>query len=206
MDRRGIPAWHGPAWAGTRFCGGTREPGPLTDDGRELLDAMSDFNLVLDLSHMDALAAQQALDRYEGRIVATHANALTLLKGSESNRHLTEAVIAGILERDGVIGVVPYNKFLKPDWVPADGRDPVTLEKLVAHIDYICQMAGDARHVGLGTDFDGGFGWQSVPSGIDTIASLQKLSPMLAERGYTESDVDAILGGNWLSVLQDTLP
>ena len=208
-----LPAWVesgvrmiGPAWAGTRFCGGTREPGPLTDDGRELLEAMAGFNLILDLSHMDALSARQALDLYPGPVAASHSNALALLKGSYSNRHLTDEVIAGILERDGVIGVVPYNKFLKPGWTAAEGKQAVTLAHLAAHIDHICQMAGDARHAGLGTDFDGGFGWASTPSEINTIADLQKLGPLLAERGYSPMDIEAILGGNWLRFLREALP
>jgi len=76
----------------------------------------------------------------------------------------------------------------------------------VAQIDYICQMAGDARHVGLGSDFDGGFGVQSVPRELDTIADLQILAPRLAQRGYTEQDIAAILGTNWLGILKDNLP
>ena len=53
-----LPAWWelglriiGPAWAGTRYCGGTNEPGALTNEGRELLSAMADYNFTLDLSH-----------------------------------------------------------------------------------------------------------------------------------------------------------
>jgi membrane dipeptidase len=73
-------------------------------------------------------------------------------------------------------------------------------------MDYVCQMAGDAYHVGLGSDFDGGFGLQSVPAEIDTIADLRKIIPLLVQKGYTEVDISAILGGNWLTHLQNTLP
>jgi membrane dipeptidase len=73
-------------------------------------------------------------------------------------------------------------------------------------MDYVCQMAGDARHVGIGTDFDGGFGLQSVPLGIDTISDMRKIIPILAQKGYTEADAAAILGNNWLHHLQNTLP
>ena len=76
----------------------------------------------------------------------------------------------------------------------------------IAHIDYICQMAGNALHVGIGTDFDGGRGVQSVPTGIDTIADLRKVIPILSQKGYTDADVTAILGGNWQVYLQGTLP
>ncbi|NOY97950.1 MAG: peptidase M19 [Chloroflexi bacterium] len=196
----------GPAWAGTRYCGGTHDPGPLTDDGRALLAAMADFNFTLDLSHMDEESALQALDLYPGPIIASHGNAAALLPDAPTNRHLTDEVIRGLIERDGVIGVVPYNKFLQVGWVQGNGRQAVTLERLAAHIDHICQMAGDARHVGIGTDFDGGFGLEAVPEGVDSIADLQKLAPLLASRGYSESDVAAILGENFLGHLRENLP
>lgn len=196
----------GPAWAGTRFCGGTREPGGFTPEGYALLESMAEFNLTLDLSHMDEKAALQALETYPGPIIATHANALALLKGTSSNRHLTDQVIQGLLERGGTIGVVPLNMFLVPGWKVTDGRAGITLEHLAGHIDYICQMAGDATHVGIGSDFDGGYGVQSVPGDIDTIADLRKLIPILSQKGYTEADIAAILGGNWLVHLQNSLP
>ncbi len=196
----------GPAWVGTRFCGGTHEPGGLTAEGYALLDRMAELHLTLDISHMDEKAALQALDSYSATIVASHANALALLKGSNSNRHLTDEVLQGLLERDGVIGIIPANNFLQPDWRETGGRPVVTLEQYVAQIDYVCQLAGDARHVGIGTDFDGGFGLQSVPSEIDTIADMRKIIPILRQKGYTESDIAAILGNNWLYHLQNTLP
>ncbi len=203
--RRGVRII-GPAWAGTRFCGGTREPGPLTKEGFALLERMAEVHLTLDLSHMDEEAALQALDEYPGAIIASHANALALLKGSSSNRHLTNRVIQGLLERGGVIGIVAANSFLQPDWNEAGGRDSVSLESFVAQMDYICQMAGNAKHVGIGTDFDGGFGLQSVPRDIDTISDMRKIIPILRQKGYTEDDVAAILGKNWMVHLQNTLP
>jgi membrane dipeptidase len=208
-----LEAWYqrgvriiGPAWAGTRFCGGTGEPGPLTKEGYALLEGMAEFNFTLDLSHMDETAALQALDTYPGPVIASHANALTLLKGTTSNRHLTDRVIEGLLERGGTIGIVPSNYFLKPGWKETGGRAGVKLDALVAQIDYICQVAGNVLHTGIGSDFDGGFGLQSVPSDIDTIADLRKIIPLLLQKGYTEADISAILSGNWLAHLQSTLP
>jgi membrane dipeptidase len=196
----------GPAWAGTRFCGGTHEPGPLTKDGYALLERMTGFRFTLDLSHMDEKAALQAMDTYSGPVIASHANALELLKESNSNRHLTNREIQGLLERGGTIGIVPSNGFLKPNWNETGGRVSVTLDYVTAQIDYICQMAGNALHVGLGSDFDGGFGLQAVPVEVDTIADLRKIIPLLTQKGYTEADISAILGGNWLAHLQNTLP
>jgi membrane dipeptidase len=196
----------GLAWAGTRYCGGTRQPGPLTREGYALLDAMNSLGFALDVSHMDEQAVLQALDDFPGIILASHSNASALLRGLETNRHLPDTVIRGLVERDAVIGVVPYNPFLLPGWKINDGRDKVSLQHLVAHIDHICQIAGDARHVGIGSDFDGGFGLRSVPQEIDTIADLRKLIPLLAEKGYAGSDIKAIMGQNWIEKLRQILP
>jgi membrane dipeptidase len=196
----------GPAWVGTRFCGGTREPGPLTPEGFALLESMAQFGMILDISHMDEQAVLQAFDVYPGPLAATHSNPLALLKDSDTNRFLSDLVLQGLIDRDGVVGIPPYNKFLRWEWEPRHGRDSISLDLVVDHIDYVCQLAGDASHVGIGTDFDGGFGLQSVPGEIDSIADLQKLIPLLKKRGYTVDDTAAIMGDNWLNKIRETLP
>ena len=196
----------GPAWAGTRFCGSTHEPGPLTKEGFALLEGMSSLGFVLDISHMDELAVLQSLDEYPGKLIASHANAKALLHSSEDNRNLTNRVIQGVIERNGIIGVVPFNRFLVNRWKTRDGRECVSLQHLVAHIDHICQLAGNAYHVGIGSDFDGGFGLQKTPIEIDTIADLQKLVPLLNDKGYTETDIEAVLNRNWINLLYSSLP
>jgi membrane dipeptidase len=196
----------GLAWAGTRFCGGTHDPGPLTDAGRDMLEAMAEIGFTLDLSHMDELSARQSLDLYDGPIIASHANAAALLPGYDGNRLPQDDVIKGLINRGGIIGVVPFCAFLKTGWKKGDSRAAITLETLAAHVDHICQMAGDARHVGLGSDFDGGFGLEAVPADIDTIADLQKLAPILEGKGYNDEEVTAILGENWLRHLRSNLP
>lgn len=210
-----LEEWHklgvrliGPAWVGTRYCGGWKEPGPLTSDGKKLLSAMADFNFTLDLSHMDELAAIEALDLYEGPIVGTHANCSALMPNSNTNRHFTDRIIEGIIEHDGVVGVVPFNTYLKVGWLRDKGhsRAEVPLQTLVNHIDHVCQIAGDSKHVGIGSDFDGGFGLQSVPPEIESVADFQKLAPLLSQRGYNETDIENILGNNWLTRLKRDLP
>ena len=196
----------GPAWAGNQYCGGTLEPGGFTKEGFVLLDGMADLGFICDLSHLDVIGAREAIDIYEKQVIATHSNATALLKGSESNRHLTDEVISGIIERDGVIGVVPYNAFLVSGWKRGDAREASTMDQVVAHVDYICQMAGDSQHCAFGSDFDGGFGLQSVPIGIESIADLQKFGVMLADKGYQEEDIAAIFGGNWIRMLDSNLP
>lgn len=196
----------GPAWTGNRFCGGTGEPGKLTAAGYELLEAMAELGFVLDLSHMDPPAAMQALDVFPGPVIASHANPLALMPREESNRFLPDELVEALIERDGVVGVVPYNRFLDPNWVRGMRRELVGVEKVAAIIDHICQVAGDAEHVGFGTDFDGGLGWQHVPHQIDTIADLHLLFPLLSDKGYGDPDLAAIFGKNWLGMLQSALP
>jgi membrane dipeptidase len=196
----------GPVWAGTRFCGGSYEPGGFTSEGYALLEVMAGLGYTLDISHMTETAALQALDRYEGPVIATHANARALIKNAQGERQLTDQTIRRLIERGGIMGVLPFNRFLRPDWANSDDRQLVTLRTLAAHIDHICQLAGDALHAGIGTDFDGGFGWPAVPYEINTIADLQKLAPVLAEYGYSDESITNILGNNWRHHLERTLP
>ncbi len=196
----------GLAWASNRFCGGTREPGPLTNEGQELLEHMADFGMILDISHMDQIAARQVLDMYQGQVIATHANVEQLLKRVVNNRHLNDKIITQLIEREGVIGIIPFNNFLDPNWKNRGGRQVVSLEDVIAHIDHICQLAGSARHVGIGSDFDGGFGVEMVPYEIDTIADIPKLIPLLTKKGYNHEDIELIFHGNWLRILANNLP
>lgn len=193
----------GLAWSQTRYSGGTAAPGGLTKLGRELLEVMASFRAVLDVSHMAEKAFFEALDSYDGQIIASHSNPRRFC---DSDRHLSDAMIRRLVERNGVIGVVPYNNFLwQPGQRPARKAD-APLSRVAEVIDHICQIAGSARHVGIGTDFDGGFGAESTPDGLDTVADLLSLAQLLAARGYSQSDVAAILSGNFLSVLRAALP
>jgi membrane dipeptidase len=193
---RGVRAV-GPAWVSTRYAGGTGEPGPLTDLGHELLEVMASFGVALDLSHIAEEAYFQALERYEGpAIVASHSNPRRFCP---SDRGLSDEMIAAMADRNGVIGVVLYNGFLKPGWhIRHNRKDEVCMADVTAAIDHICQVTGSARHVGIGSDFDGGFGYAHIPAELDTVADLLKIGAALGERGYSDEDIAAVLGGNFL--------
>lgn len=193
----------GLAWESTAYAGGTHEPGPITPEGERLLEVMGSLGMILDLSHLAEEAYYQALERYEGVIVASHSNPRRFLPTS---RGLSDDMISLLAERGGVIGVVPYNRFLKPGWQPADGKHSVPLSIAVDAIDHICQVTGSIDHVGIGSDFDGGFGVECAPDGVDTVADLQKIGELLAERGYTQEQVQAVLSDNWLRILNRALP
>jgi membrane dipeptidase len=195
----------GPAWTQTRYSGGTKAPGPLTDLGRALLEVMADLHMVLDLAHMAPEACLEALDRYDGPLFASHANPLRF-RPDRPDRNLSDDLIRRIAERDGAVGIMPYNLFLLPDWRPGERKDAASMDHVIAAIDHVCQITGSARHVGIGSDFDGSFGAASTPAEFETSADLWAIGQALAARGYTPADVGAILGGNFLRILRAGLP
>ncbi len=193
----------GPAWEATRYAGGTGHPGPLTKLGYELLEVMASFNAILDLSHLAEQACMQALDRYEGIIIASHSNPRSF---RNTDRHLTDEAIKRLAEREGVMGIVLYNRFLSDNWTTGDPKSNVPLDVVLSAIDYVCQMTGSSAHVGIGSDFDGGFGLESTPDGLDTVTDLLRIGDGLRAKGYPEADIEAILSGNWLRKLRQALP
>lgn len=191
----------GPAWRGTRYAGGTGAPGGFTDLGKDLLAILGDFNVMLDLSHLAEEAVFEALERYEGVVVATHTNPR---KFRDSDRHFSDEMIRKTAERDGVMGVVLFNTFLSNEWAAGDPRLPLSI--VVDAIDHICQVTGSAAHVGIGSDFDGGFGAESTPLGLDTAGDLLEIARAMRVRGYDEAAINAIMSGNFLRKLRECLP
>jgi membrane dipeptidase len=164
---------------------------------------MSGLNMILDLSHLAEESYFQAAEAYDGVAIASHSNPRRFLPTS---RGLSDEMIALLAERDGVVGIVPYNLFLEPGWRRGDRREEVSLAVVADAIDHVCQVTGSHRHVGIGSDFDGGLGLEHVPAEIDTVADLQKLSGLLAGRGYEHQQIADILNGNWLRLLRESLP
>ncbi|MEW5869627.1 MAG: membrane dipeptidase [Chloroflexota bacterium] len=205
-----LPAWHarglrslGPAWRRTRYSGGTGEPGPLTALGKKLLPALAELNMILDLSHLAEAAYLEAVDSYAGPLIASHSNPRRFLP---SDRGLSDEMVRKLVARDGVIGLVLWNRYLDPAWRPNSPPGLVTLETVADAVDYVAQIAGDARHVAIGTDFDGAFGAEAIPEEMDSAADLIKLAETLTGRGYTQEDIEGVLNGNWLRVLRRSLP
>jgi membrane dipeptidase len=193
----------GPAWSRTRYAGGTGEPGGLTAMGKELLEILAGYNVILDLSHLAEEAYLEAIERFQGEaIIASHSNPRRFCN---TDRQLSDEMIRLLAERDGVMGIVPYNFFLSESWYAGRPRHELSLSRVLDAIDHICQMTGSARHVGIGSDFDGGFGLEDIPEEFDTIADLWKIRAGLHERGYAQDDIAAILGGNMIRKLRQVL-
>ena len=151
----------GPAWHATHYAGGTRAPGPLTELGRELMKEMERTGLILDMSHMAEASFFEALDLFHGPVIASHSNCRSIVP---TDRQLSDEMISALVAREGVIGAVLFNKFLQPDWRETGAiKSKVTLSDVMKHIHHMCDLAGDRLHVGIGSDFDGGFGAESIP-------------------------------------------
>jgi len=190
------PTHYGPG----RYAGGTATELGLTDLGAPLLREMDRLGILLDLTHLSDQAFWQALEQYHGLVLASHNNCRALVP---HQRQFSDAQLQAIFERDGVIGAAFDTWMLHPGWVVGQSSNAgITMEAVADHIDHICQLAGNSRHVAIGTDLDGGYGREQSPEDLDTIADLQKLQPILAQRGYTTDDIAAILHGNWLRLLR----
>ena len=188
----------------TRYSGGTTQPGPLTPLGRELLAEIQNEPIILDTSHMAEKSFFEAFDLFHGPVIATHSNCRFLVP---TDRHLSDEMIRAIVKRDGMIGIVIYNKFLNPDW-DKNGRlkERVTLGDVIKHVKHLRDVAGNTNNIGIGSDLDGGFGAESIPAEMDTIADLPKIGDALLEAGFSEDEVTGIMGKNWLRFLSNHLP
>ena len=196
----------GPAWQATRYCGGTKQPGPLTALGRALLPELAQNGLILDVSHMAEASFWQALELWSGPVIASHSNCRALAPTRLADRHLSDAMLKALIERDAVIGSVIFNAFLAAEYQSGDPKTQYGCERLVRHIDRICQLAGNTRHVAIGSDLDGGIGSEDIPHELDSIADMPRIAEALSSANYSPAAITDIMGGNWLRLLARALP
>jgi membrane dipeptidase len=191
----------GLAWKRTRFAGGTKMPGPLTEDGVKLVKKLDRLGAIHDLSHLAEESFWQLLELAEGPVMASHSNCRAIVP---TDRQLSDEMIRATAERRGVIGINFYDKFLLP---PEEvGKRRANLGDVVAHVKHICDLLGDATHVGLGTDMDGGFGREKIPVEIETSADLPRVGDALNEAGFSDLDVERIMSKNWVDFFRGRLP
>jgi len=195
----------GPAHYGRgRYAYGTATDGPIGDAGDALLQQMRRLGILLDVTHLSDASFADAMRVYDGPLLASHHNCRALVPG---DRQLTDDQIRQIVGRGGIIGVALDAWMLYPNWQRGVTRpDVVGLDALADHLDRICHLAGDRRHAAIGTDLDGGFGYEQTPRDLNRYRDLRKLETILADRGYEPADLDAIFHGNWLGFFLEHLP
>ncbi len=187
-----------------QYAFGTGVSGPVNARGLALLDEMERLGVILDVTHLCDVSMAQALDRFGGAVLASHHNCRALVPG---DRQLTDDQIKKLLQRNAVIGTALDAWMLYPGWEKGVTQPEIVgLEAVADHIDHICQIAGNVSNVAIGSDLDGGFGYEQTPHDLTTIADLQKLISILRKRGYEDKDVDAIFHGNWLRLFRRSLP
>lgn len=192
------PAHYGPG----RYANGTDATGGLNAEGKELIKEMQRLNMILDATHLCDDAFWDAMDVFSGPVWASHNNCRALVN---HNRQFSDEMIKELIKRGAVIGGALDAWMMVPNWVRQQSTPEgmhCNLEKMIDHLDHICQLAGNALHIGIGTDLDGAFGKEQSPYDLETIADLQKLPRMLTQRGYTAKDIENVMHGNWLRFLR----
>jgi len=193
------PAHYGPGV----YAQGTNASGSMGPRGHELLREMERLGIILDATHLCDDSFRDALDHFSGAVWASHSNCRSLVP---NGRQFADAQIRELVDRNAVIGVAFDAWMLVPGWVRGEStpaRAGVTLDTVIDHIDRICQIAGDARHCGIGSDLDGAFGREQCPSDVHTIADLARIPALLAARGYSEEDIAGIAHGNFIRFLRN---
>ena len=192
------PAHYGPG----RYAYGTDSSAPLSRQGKDLLRKMDELGIILDATHLCDLAFWDALELFHGPVWASHNNCRALV---DHNRQFSDEMIKALIARGAVIGGVFDAWMLSPGWIRGKSTPKernVTLNTLLDHFDHICQLAGNANHIGIGSDLDGAFGKEQCPSDLDSIADLQKIPDLLQQRGYTPQHIEKVMHGNWLRFLK----
>lgn len=194
------PAHYGP---GT-YAQGTDASGGLGAKGRELLAEMERLGIILDVTHLCDESFWEALDHFHGRLWASHSNCRALVP---HHRQLTDEQIKALIERGAIIGAVLDAWMMVAGWIKGKTTPEgsgLNLERLVDHMDHVCQLAGNSCHIGIGSDLDGAFGREQTPADLDTIADLAGLPSMLVARGYSQTDVKRIMHQNFVRFLKES--
>jgi len=195
------PAHYGPG----KYANGTNSSGKMGPLGIQLMREMDKLKMILDATHLCDDAFWQAMDIYQGPVWASHNNCRSIVP---HNRQFSDEQIRVLIQRDAIIGAACDAWMIVPGWVKGVST-PVNmncgLEQVADHIDHICQLAGNARHVAIGTDLDGGYGREQCPHDIETIADVNKLRIILLSRGYSAADIEDIFVDNALTFLRNHL-
>ena len=192
-----------------------RVDGGVTDYGEQIIKAMNDVGMLIDVSHSGDRTTLDAIEISPKPIAITHSNCRAL---NDHPRLKTDEAIKKLAAKGGVMGITGVRNFVKD-------REPTTVEDIVDHIDHVVKLVG-VEHVGIGSDSDL-MGYDHMPrdqyeklkaaykssyafrdridtDGFDHPRKVYDLTEALLRRGYGDANIQAILGGNFRRLLAGT--
>jgi membrane dipeptidase len=186
------------------FFAKTREgrKGGLTPFGVELIEKAENLGMFIDVSHINDEGFWDVMGISSRPVIASHSNCRAI---AGTMRNLRDEQIRAIAKNNGVIGMNSINQFIRED------EPEVTISHFIDHVDHIAEIGG-VEHVGLGFDLcDSFINFLQVEKPLETYdvikthAGLGEFTAGLITRGYTEDEIIAILGGNFMRVFSDIL-
>ncbi len=169
---------------------GTALHNGLSDLGKEVVGLLNYYGLMIDISHPSKEAIKQMIEISKAPVLASHSSARAL---RDHPRNLDDEQLELIKDNGGVIQTTALGSFL------TDRKDPPpNMSDFINHIDYMVEKIG-IDHVGISSDFDGGggiVGWNDASETMNVTKELRK-------RGYSDSEIAKLWGGNLLRVLDE---
>ena len=167
-----------------------RKHGRLNARGYEALEACESLGMMVDLAHVHTDIINEVCIRATKPVIVSHGATYAV---RPIFRNLTDRDIRSVASTGGVIGL-----FYKAEWIAPEGQ-PATLATVVDHADHIKRLVG-ARHIALGSDWDGLI---ATPAGMRGAEDLPALTQIYLQRGYSPEEVTGILGGNFMRAFKD---
>ena len=160
----------------------------VSEFGAKVIGEMNRLGVMVDLSHAAEKSFWDAMDISSTPIVCSHSSCRALC---DHPRNLTDSQMKALADKGGVCQITIYHGFLR-----SEGE--ATVRDVLEHLDHAVKVMG-IDHVGIGTDFDGDGGVRGMASSADFV----NFTRMLMAKRYSEQDIQAILGGNFLRLMAD---
>ncbi|MCW4050529.1 MAG: dipeptidase [Candidatus Bathyarchaeota archaeon] len=171
----------------------------LTDFGKQVVEEMNTLGMLVDISHLNETGFYDVIEITKAPILATHSNCKALCS---HHRNLKDEQIKTLAENGGVINLSFCAGFIKDGigFGDPEAVKRVTIQDWLDHLDHAINLVGTS-HVGIGSDLDGGCGFPD----LNDVTRFPLLSEGMVARGYTDQDIQKILGGNNLRVFKKVL-